>query len=53
MEALTGLAGINVHGEWVMADTVNMHCMQKDLADILLTFVEVDVVVQAHPLADI
>lgn len=53
MEALTGLAGISVHGDTAMVDIVNMQCIREDLVDILRTFAEVHVVVQDHLLADI
>lgn len=53
MEALTGLAGISVHGDPAMVDIVNILCLLEDMVDILRTFAEVDVVVQDHLLADI
>ena len=53
VEALTGLAGISVHGDTAMVGIVNMQCIREDLVDILRTFAEDRVVVQDHLLADI
>ena len=53
VEALTGLAGISVHGDPAMVDIVNILCLLEDMVDILRTFAEVDVAVQDRLLADI
>ena len=53
VEALTGLAGISVHGDPAMVDIVNILCLLEDMVDILRTFAEVDVAVQGRLLADI